>query len=80
MLHQISLAWRSNIKNNGRTIGLLSLENWRGINLWRNKNELSTLGGFLMPSHRMMTIPCNDFLLWHKDYIHLQTLIPCLIC
>ena len=44
MLRQISLAWR-NIKNNGRTIGLLSLDNWRGVNLWRNKNELSTLGG-----------------------------------
>ena len=44
MLPQISLAWR-NVKNNRRTIGLLSLDNWRGINLWRNKNELSTLGG-----------------------------------
>ena len=42
MLRQISLAWR-NIKNNRRTIGLLSLDNWRGVNLWRNKNELSTL-------------------------------------
>ena len=42
MLRQISLAWR-NVKNNRRTIGLLSLDNWRGVNLWRNKNELSTL-------------------------------------
>ena len=42
MLRQISLAW-GNIKNNRRTIGLLSLDNWRGVNLWRNKNELSTL-------------------------------------
>ena len=42
-LRQISLAW-GNIKNNRRTIGLLSLDNWRGVNLWRNKNELSTLG------------------------------------
>ena len=42
MLHQISLAWR-NVKNNRRTIGLLSLDNWRGVNLWCNKNELSTL-------------------------------------
>ena len=50
MLRQISLAW-GNIKNNRRTIGLLSLDNWRGVNLWRNKNELSTLAlrddGFL---------------------------------
>ena len=43
MLRQISLAWR-NVKNNRRTMGLLSLDNWRGVNLWRNKNELSTLG------------------------------------
>ena len=42
MLRQISLAWR-NVKNNRRTIGLLSLDNWRGVKLWRNKNELSTL-------------------------------------
>ena len=42
MLRQISLAWR-NDKNNRRTIGLLSLDNWRGGKLWRNKNELSTL-------------------------------------
>ena len=42
MLRQISLVW-SDIKNNRRTIGLLSLDNWRGVNLWRNKNELSTL-------------------------------------
>ena len=42
MLRQISLAW-GNIKNNGRTIGLLSLDNWHGLNPWRNKNELSTL-------------------------------------
>ena len=33
MLHQISLAW-SNIKSNGGTIGLLSLDNWRGVNLF----------------------------------------------
>ena len=32
MLRQISLAW-SNIKNN-RTIGLLSLDNWHGVNLF----------------------------------------------
>ena len=44
VLRQISLAWR-NVKNNRRTIGLLSLDNWRGVNLWRNKNELSTLDG-----------------------------------
>ena len=42
MLCQISLVW-SNIKKNGRTIGLLSLHNWCGVNLWRNKEELSTL-------------------------------------
>ena len=42
MLRQISLAWR-NVKNNRRTIGLLSLDNWRGVKLWRNKDELSTL-------------------------------------
>ena len=33
----------SNIKNNGGIIGLLSSANWCGINLWHNKNELSTL-------------------------------------
>ena len=42
MLRQISLAW-SNIKNNGRIMVLLSLDNWYHVNLWRNKNELSTL-------------------------------------
>ena len=42
MLRRISLAWR-NVENDGRTIGLLSLDNWRGVNLWCNKNELSTL-------------------------------------
>ena len=52
MLRQISLAWR-NVKNNRRTIGLSSLDNWRGVNLWRNKNELSTLGsdGLIWPHH-----------------------------
>ena len=39
------------MKNNGRTIGLLSLDNWRGINLWYDKNELSTLVGHLEYSH-----------------------------
>ena len=24
-------------------MGLLSLDNWHGVKLWRNKNELSTL-------------------------------------
>ena len=33
MLRQMSLAW-SNINNNGRTIGLLSLDKWHGVNLW----------------------------------------------
>ena len=37
-----TLEW-GNTKNNRRTIGLLSLDNWRGVNLWRNKNELPTL-------------------------------------
>ena len=46
MLCQISLAWR-NVKNNRRTIGLLSSDNWRGVKLWRNKNELSTLASCL---------------------------------
>ena len=41
-LRQISLAW-SDTKNNGKTIGLLSSDNWRGVNLWRSKNELFTL-------------------------------------
>ena len=26
-------------------MGLLSLDNWCGVNLWRNKNELSALDG-----------------------------------
>ncbi len=43
MLGQISLAW-SNVKNNGKTIGLLSLDNWSGVNLGRSKNELSNEG------------------------------------
>ena len=51
MLRQISLAW-SNIKNNGRTMGLLSLDNWRGVNLWRNKNVLSTQT-FLINVHKI---------------------------
>ena len=43
-IRQISLAWR-NIKKNRRTIGLLSLDNWCGVNLWCNKSELSALDG-----------------------------------
>ena len=41
MSRQISLA-RRNVKNNRRTMGLLSLDKWRGVNLWRNNNKLST--------------------------------------
>ena len=43
MLHQIALA-SSSIMNNGRTIGLLFLDNWHGLNLWCNTQELTTLG------------------------------------
>ena len=32
MLHEISIAWRA-VKNNGRTIGLLSFVDWHGVNL-----------------------------------------------
>ena len=69
MLRQISLAWR-NVKNNRITIGLLSLDNWRGVNLWRNKNELSTLDssvttdcfGFLNNSYRNpIILASNEF-------------------
>ena len=45
---QISLVW-SNIKNNRRTAGLLSLDNWRGVNLWRNKQTFHTGWKILVP-------------------------------
>ena len=70
MLRQISLAWR-NIKNNRRTIGLLSLDNWRGVNLWRNKNELSTL------ALRGMSVHCS--LTQYENYIF-SLCIACLKC
>ena len=47
-----------NVKNNRRTIGLSSLENWRGVNLWHNENELSTLENY----HAQLTSFCVSFL------------------
>ena len=41
MLLQMSTWWGATSRT--ITIGLLFLDNWRGINLWSNKNELSTL-------------------------------------
>ena len=50
MLSQTSLVWKK-VKNNRRTIGLLSLiDNWHGVNLWRNENKLSTLVCQLLPT------------------------------
>ena len=40
MLRQISVAC-CNIKNDGRIIGLFSLDHWHGIKLWHNENERS---------------------------------------
>ena len=58
MFHQISLAW-SNIKNNRRTKGLLFLDNWHDVNLWCNKNKLSTLA-YVLPNFRTIDDYAKD--------------------
>ena len=60
--HQISfpLAWRlshSNIKNNGRTIGLLSLDSMVQTFFWRNGKKLSTIHS-LADTHTKLYV-CN---------------------
>ena len=58
MLCQISLAWR-NVKNNGKAIGLLSLNNWHGVKLVAKQN-------FHPGSHPFQAIVFNLFI---KHYL-----------
>ena len=56
--------------NDRRTIGLLFLDNWRGVNLSRNKNELSTLMHKITTNH----CPICTFISFIKD-IKLEDMI-----